>query len=385
MFILDKPYVSDLFKDTIVSNGYKLLKNDFAVAANHFSNNLLCESTAMVDAFYQKQVLYLNSENSIEWIANNLKDTELPRYINLFKNKALFREKVRSMYPEFFFKQLTLEQIKDFDVATVKKPFVIKPTVGFLSLGVYTIYSDSDWAKAVEIISSEMAEVESMFPHEVLDVNKFILEEYIEGVEYAFDAYFDKDGKPVIVNVLKHLFASADDVSDRLYITSKEIVMEYKDKFQAFLEDVGNILHIKNIPIHVEVRVNGDRIVPIEVNPMRFAGFCTTDIAYYAYGINPYEYYIEQKVPQWDEILKDKEGEIYSVVILDKPRDINAKDIKSFDFDGVLAGFEKTLEVRRMDIKRYPVFGFIFAETRADNFGELDRALKSNLREFIKM
>ena len=276
-------------------------------------------------------------------------------------------------------------QIKDFDVATVKKPFVIKPTVGFLSLGVYTIYSDSDWAKAVEIISSEMAEVESMFPHEVLDVNKFILEEYIEGVEYAFDAYFDKDGKPVIVNVLKHLFASADDVSDRLYITSKEIVMEYKDKFQAFLEDVGNILHIKNIPIHVEVRVNGDRIVPIEVNPMRFAGFCTTDIAYYAYGINPYEYYIEQKVPQWDEILKDKEGKIYSVVILDKPRDINAKDIKSFDFDGVLAGFEKTLEVRRMDIKRYPVFGFIFAETRADNFGELDRALKSNLREFIKM
>jgi hypothetical protein len=73
------------------------------------------------------------------------------------------------------------------------------------------------------------------------------------------------------------------------------------------------------------------------------------------------------------------------VVILDKPKDIKAGDIKEFDFDGVLKGFEKPMEVRPMDIKRYPVFGFIFAETRDENFNELESILKNDLREFIKL
>jgi hypothetical protein len=385
MFIIDKPYVSDLFKDTIIRNSYKLLKNDFAVSTGHFGNDLLCETPQMVKEFKSKELLYLNSENSIEWITSNLASTALPEYINVFKNKALFRDMIRKMYPDFYYKQLDIGELRSFDANGIKKPFIIKPTVGFLSLGVYTIYTDQDWIKAVDSIEKEMVEVKNMFPQEVLNTSKFIVEEYIEGTEYAFDAYYDSEGNPVIVNILKHLFASAEDVSDRLYITSKSIVNEFRGRFQSFLEEIGSILKIKNIPIHVEVRVNGNSIVPIEVNPMRFAGLCTTDIAYYAYGINPYEYFIERKKPDWDTLLKDKDGKIYSVVILDKPKDIKAGDIKEFDFDGVLKGFEKPMEVRPMDIKRYPVFGFIFAETRDENFSELESILKNDLREFIKL
>ena len=385
MFIIDKPYVSDLFRDTIIKNSYKLLKNEFAINAGHFNGNLMCDTQQMVKEFEAKELLYLNSENSIEWIATNLANTSLPQYINVFKNKALFRDMIRKMYPDFYYQQLDLSELRDFDINSVKKPFIVKPAVGFLSLGVYTIYSNDDWANAVIAIEKEMVEVKNMFPKEVLNTSKFIIEEYIEGTEYAFDAYYDSEGNPVIVNILKHLFASAEDVSDRLYITSKSIINEFKDKFQAFLEEMGQILQIRNIPIHVEVRVNGDSIVPIEVNPMRFAGLCTTDIAYYAYGINPYEYFIERKKPDWENILKDKEGKTYSIVILDKPKDIDANSIKEFDFESVLKGFEKPLEVRQMDIKRYPVFGFVFAETRDENFAELESILANDLREFIKI
>ena len=385
MFIIDKPYVSDLFKDTIIRNSYKLLKNEFAINDGHFSGDLMCDTQQMIKEFEAKELLYLNSENSIEWIATNLANTSLPQYINVFKNKALFRDMIRKMYPDFYYQLLDLSELSNFDANSIRKPFIVKPAVGFLSLGVYTIYSNDDWANAVTAIEKEMIEVKNMFPKEVLNTSKFIIEEYIEGTEYAFDAYYDSEGNPVIVNILKHLFASAEDVSDRLYITSKSIINEFKDRFQSFLEAMGQILQIKNIPIHVEVRVNGDSIVPIEVNPMRFAGLCTTDIAYYAYGVNPYEYFIERKKPDWESILKGKEGKTYSIVILDKPRGIDANDIKDFDFDGVLKGFEKPLEIRRMDIKRYPVFGFVFAETRDENFAELESILKNDLTEFIKL
>ncbi|MDD4386034.1 MAG: ATP-grasp domain-containing protein [Bacteroidales bacterium] len=385
MFIIDKPYVSDLFKDTIIKNRYKLLKNEFALSAGHYNSELLYDNEQMIEAYKSNQLLYLNSENSIEWIAKNLSFSELPQHINVFKNKALFRDMIRKMYPNFYFKQLDLTELRTFNVKEIRKPFIIKPAVGFLSLGVYTVNTNNDWPTTVEAIEKEMIEVKSMFPNEVLDTSKFIIEEYIDGIEYAFDAYYNSEGKPVIINILKHVFASSEDVNDRLYLTSKSIINEFKDRFQVFLEEVGTILKIKNIPIHVEVRVNGDAIVPIEVNPMRFAGFCSTDIAYYAYGINPYEYFIEQKKPDWDTLLKDKDGKVYSMTILDKPKDIDASAISDFDFESALKCFEKPLEVRKMDIKRYPIFGFIFAETREENFVELEKMLKKNLLEFIKL
>lgn len=385
MFIIDKPYVSELFKNTIIKNRYKLLKNEFALKSGHYDSELLYDNEQMIEAFKSNQLLYLNSENSIEWIADNLSFSELPQHINVFKNKALFRDMIRKMYPNFYYKQLDITELRSFKVDDVKKPFIIKPAVGFLSLGVYTVNSNDDWAKTVESIEKEMVGVKSMFPKEVLDTSKFIIEEYIDGTEYAFDAYCDNEGKPVIINILKHVFASPEDMSDRLYLTSKSIINEFKTRFRAFLEEIGDILKIRNIPIHVEVRVSGDTIVPIEVNPMRFAGFCTTDIAYFAYGINPYEYFIERKKPDWDSILKHKDGKVYSLIMLDKPKDIDASAIKKFDFEGVLKCLEKPLEVRKMDIKRYPIFGFVFAETRKENFVELENILKNDLREFIKL
>ncbi|MDD2196329.1 MAG: ATP-grasp domain-containing protein [Bacteroidales bacterium] len=385
MFIIDEPYVSELFKDTIIKNRYKLLKNEFALKSEHYDSELLYDNEQMIEAFKSNQLLYLNSENSIEWIADNLSFSELPQHINVFKNKALFRDMTRKMYPNFYYKQLDINELRSFKVDEVKKPFIIKPAVGFLSLGVYTVNSNNDWVKTVELIEKEMVDVKSMFPKEVLDTSKFIIEEYIDGTEYAFDAYYDNEGKPVIINILKHIFASTEDVSDRLYLTSKSIINEFISPFQEFLEEIGDILKIRNIPIHVEVRVNGDTIVPIEVNPMRFAGLCTTDIAYFAYGINPYEYFIERKKPDWNSILKNKDGKVYSVTILDKPKDIDASAIKQFDFERVLKSFEKPLEVRKMDIKRYPIFGFVFAETRKENLIELENILKNDLREFIKL
>ncbi len=381
MFIIDKPYVSDLLIDTINRNEYKVLKNDCSLKSGDY--DILFDDNQMIEAYKANKLLYLNSENSIDWIINKLPFSDLPEYIRVFKNKYLFRELIGNIYPDFYFREVNLKDLKSIDIETIKKPFVIKPTVGFLSMGVYTIRKNEDWEKTIEEIMDDVIKFKDVFPKEVIDTNKFIIEEYIDGTEYAFDAYYNNEGKPVIINILKHVFASSEDVSDRLYITSKEIIEEYQKRFQSFLEQIGEMINMKNFPLHVEVRVKDNTIIPIEINPVRFAGWCTTDIAYYAYGINPYEYLMEAKEPDWKNILTNKEGKIYSLVIMDKPKSIEAKNIKGFDYDKLASKFEKILEMRKTDINKYPIFGYLFAETRKENYSELENILKNDLTGFI--
>jgi len=55
----------------------------------------------------------------------------------------------------------------------------------------------------------------------------------------------------------------------------------------------------------------------------------------------------------------------------------------AFDHDLLGEDFENALMIRRLDIKKYPVFGFLFAETSAGNEEELTRILVSDLKKYI--
>jgi len=83
-------------------------------------------------------------------------------------------------------------------------------------------------------------------------------------------------------------------------------------------------------------------LLPVEVNPMRFGGWCTTpDLSFLAYGFNSYLYYYLQKKPNWPEVLKGKEGKLFSIIVLDNSTGIDVDEIASFDYEKLLAGFEK--------------------------------------------
>ena len=57
--------------------------------------------------------------------------------------------------------------------------------------------------------------------------------------------------------------------------------------------------------------------------------------------------------------------------------------ITVFDYDRVLSKFERPLDLRKIDYREYPVFGFLFVEMSEENFSEIDVILKSDLTEFI--
>jgi len=275
--------------------------------------------------------------------------------------------------------------LKRIRIDDIPRPFIIKPTVGFFSMGVYKISGNEEWGNTLHSLLAEMERINNLCPEEVLDIRSFIIEQCIHGEEFAMDAYYDSAGKPVILTILKHIFASDADVGDRVYITSKDIIEDNLGPLTEFLEKIGDAAGVKNFPVHVELRrdYNGALLL-IEVNPMRFGGWCTTaDLSFLAYGFNPYVYYYFQKKPNWPEVLKGKEGKLFSLIVLDNSTGRDVNEIQSFDYEKLLSHFEKPLELRKIDYKKHSVFCFLFAETRKTNFSELERVLNSNLTEFV--
>lgn len=389
MFIAEKPYISEIFKKTVSDHKIPVIDTEAARDLCLFSDTVMITEKAAVESIKNgySSPLYTNSENSIKWVCENLPFSQYPDMINIYKDKALFRELTKKMYPDFFFQKLFITDLDTIAIETIPMPFIIKPNVGFFSLGVYRVTSSEKWEETVASIKAQAQHIQTLYPAEVLDAGTLIIEECIDGDEFAIDCYLDSKGKPVVLNILKHFFATEMDTNDRIYMTSKEIIENNLEEFTEFAGKMGELAKAKTFPLHIEVRRKADgTLMPIEVNPMRFGGWCTTaDTCYHAYGLNPYLYYYEQRRPDWAAILKDKAGKLFSLVVLDNSTGWPSEEIASFDYDKLLLCFEKVYELRKADYREFPVFGFLFVETRAENEMELRNILKSDLREFVKL
>lgn len=386
MILLDKPYVSNFLKETIREHQFITLDTGGIVSESELA---LSTADVIVEQFKENPDcrIYSNSENAINWVCRHLDFTALPSYINQFKNKVTFRQLVQKIYPDFYFQEVALADIDQLDLSKIPMPFIIKPAVGFLSLGVHKVLNKENWEEVKQAIKNEIDEAERLFPLEVINTSHFIVEEMIEGKEFAFDAYFNEKGEPTIMGILHHPFGSETDVSDRVYYTSKEIIKEHLPLFTDFIHRIGECTNIKNFPMHVEVRVTEEgKVVPIEINPMRFGGWCTSaDLTWHATGMNPYVYYMENKKPDWEKILEQMDDEIYSLSILDNSTGEHADNIEKFDYEALLKKFVMPLELRKVDFKAYPIFGMLYTKTPKDQFREIDEILKSDLREFVEI
>jgi len=160
-------------------------------------------------------------------------------------------------FPHFYFNQIELNKLEEVDLSEVPFPFIIKPSIGFFSMGVYVVQTPEEWPKIMDDIRTEMSNSKDIFPLEVLDSTNLIIEGMIEGDEYAVDVYFNETGKPSILNILKHYFASSDDTGDRLYITSKEIINANRKTFLKTLETISHATQIRNFPMHIEFLMDG--------------------------------------------------------------------------------------------------------------------------------
>ncbi|NNK83781.1 MAG: ATP-grasp domain-containing protein [Flavobacteriaceae bacterium] len=387
MYLLDKPFASDFLINTIKDNNYQVVatKEAYDLVADK-SLNWISEEDAITKLKQNHSLpIYSNSENALSWIHNHFGESKLSKQINAFKDKAKFRKLLKSEFLDFKFQKVKLKSIQDISIEDLSFPFVIKPSVGFLSLGVYIVKNENDWIKVKKEITPQ--NLKHIFPKNVIDTSHFIIEDFISGEEYAVDYYHNDKGEVVILNVLHHVFSSETDTSDRVYSTSKTIINQHKTELEQFLNKIGEKLHLKNFPAHAEVRIDTNgKIVPIEINPLRFGGWCTTaDLSGISVGLNSYKYFFENAKPNWDTIYQGKEDKIYSVIVLDNNSGIKPIDIAKFDYNALAKDFENPILIRALDINTYPLFGFVFAETHSHNKVELYNILNSNLRKYISV
>ena len=86
---------------------------------------------------------------------------------------------------------------------------------------------------------------------------------------------------------MQHPMPSDPSYSNVVYWTSEELFHQWKKSIEMFFTQLNDqFLHVKRFPLHAEFRIQGDKLIPIEINPLRFGGFCLADLPYYAFGFD---------------------------------------------------------------------------------------------------
>ncbi len=382
MIILEKPYVSAPLAAYLEESQIPVLYNDMAISlmVDGYRLNMM-DDKHFIEEYQKQKKLYAVSENALVWLYAQLPESELVKKVKILKDKAAFRRICQQIYPDFYYKEVEMKALRNLNPDELPLPLVLKPSVGFLSVGVYIVRSKEEWLKALDDIDKNFAKQCAVFPETVVRSEKFVLEQFIEGEEYAVDAYYDAEGKPNIINIFHHIFKDETDVSDRLYCMSKHIFETNYPRFNQFCVDLNGVLQLKNFPMHVEFRVDKHtgKAIPIEVNPLRFAGMCLNDLTRHTCNLLPVKAFFENTHPDYATMWKGIEEDVFSFVVLDKPFETD----KALDFEAIKRHFHGVLETRDIMNPAMSIWGFLFTQTDPEHKEELKEILHSSLEEFI--
>lgn len=378
MVILDEPFASRPLLEWLVASGHPVLDNAFArqKAQEGWGLRLVddVEGTRRADA---GERIYTCTENALAWILEHSANQSLKDAIALFKDKGLMRERLSALNDGFFFRRVSREELASVDADALPLPVVLKPNVGFCSMGVYVVDGADAWDAALADIERNEDAWHAMYPESVVGAGEYLIEGYLEGPEFAVDAYYDEEGAPRILNIWRHDFASPEDTSDRLYLSSRRIVDETFDDLERWLADVNAIVGARGFCVHVELRWTDAGIVPIEFNPLRFAGLGGTDMAYHACGYRTYECYLEDLPLDLRQVYKAHPEDAYSMSLLGRAGE------GSFAYDAFAARFSDVLGFARFDVDKVGSYGFLFLRTPVDDGAEREFLLHADLSRFL--
>jgi len=377
--IIEAPFVSDLMVETIEKNGIPVLKNE--MSEKRVAHGVVLSDSEFCKEYEKIGKLYTVSENALGWIYNHIHDKRFLDGISIVKDKSAFRKICRDIYPDFFFKELDINEMEQLNVDSVVFPCVIKPSVGFLSKGVFVVHDKKEYQAAVKSLQNDFAKAGADFPEFVVGKSRFLIEEYIHGEEYAVDAYYDEHESPVILNIFHHKFMDESDTSDRLYLTNKGLFDHYEEPFTAFLTNLNKTMHLRNFPMHIEFRYDGKKAVPIEINPLRFTGFCLNELQVFISGNHPMQSFLKGIHISKEEMWKGKENLTYAFTVLDLPSDC---EDKTFDEVKFREDFPGVIDVRRVPDKSSGVAATVFLKTETKNLHAFDRIMSLDMHEYMK-
>lgn len=386
MFLIDGPYLSDFMIETITRSAIAVY--DTAAARemlNVAENDAGTSSNAKGGIIWGNEIkpdtrLYTNSESALAHLPAH---SAVAPVVSTFKDKFKFREFLSEIDTDFDFKEFTLEELETADGDDLNYPCVMKPSVGFLSVDVFVLENVDDFKAAKDQILSTGQK--SPFPPAVLQQSRYIIESYVHGEEYAADYYVDNNGDVVIMNLLHHRFSGTSDTSDRLYSASLELIETLGPKVRSYLQNIADKFGVTGLPGHAEFRISDSgRITLIEINPLRFGGWCTSgDLLGVCLGFNAYLTFFADEKPVWADVFATKEDKVFTMAVLDNNSGVSPDQIERFDTEKFLSDYPSTVELRSVSDLNYGVLGFAFLETDSSSESQLDSLLVADMGRYI--
>ncbi|RAR41280.1 ATP-grasp domain-containing protein [Paenibacillus sp. MDMC362] len=239
----------------------------------------------------------------------------------LCKDKAAFRRLTSDLTPAFRCVELRPHELRTFR-PPCDRSVVLKPSIGTNSIGVRVVASADAWAEAVEQSLDEINRASARVGTDVVSDTLFLVEDYVEGTEFACDGFWNRDGQAVITGIYEHPFDTPGDVADVVYFTSRPIMRALLPPATELLNRIGARLGpgARRFAFHLEARLRSDGVlVPIELNPLRFGQIGFSDLAFHAFGHNPYLCFFTDTGPDWPALCMGDDDICALVVSLAAP------------------------------------------------------------------
>ncbi len=329
--------------------------------------------------------LLINSEGFLPCVIGTASAPARAERLRMLADKILFRELEREASPDYFF----LEADSNIDAGRLKdlkaklpsgKSYIIKPSSGSKGTGVRMLRIGGDLSQAgMDIGQTARLTAADSAPDALHGVGRLLIEEYIKGDEFACDAYIDSKGEPVVLGIYAHPLRDMEDFRDIVYYTGAGIMKKMLPRVSDFLRRLSDQTGVRSIPMHAEFRLQRNRLLPLEVNPLRFGSFSIPDLAFFAFRVNPYKNFFNQQKPNWDRILSQSGEELFFRVLARMPEGAGGKTPDHEEFADT---FRDLVGYCKLDTSRYPAFAIAFGKT--DDASEVRRYLNVDLKEFFK-
>lgn len=383
MFFLASPFVSDFLIDTAIRHEIPIVTEDALL--NSIPKLRHADELGIVktETDVPEKIIF-NDPAALDLLKKQDKAHRVIKLADLLSNKFDFRNKLQSLNPNIHFTLIKAANLSKYKHSPIGYPCVIKPIRGISSMGVYKCLCSADWNKAMDSLKYTLPKNLVGFKSSAVDTESYLVESLIAGDEYAVDAYFDKQGNPIILGCYQHLFIDEYDISDQLYCTNTLILQKNLKKIEGGLNKLARFFNLYDFAVHAEIRIDENQEVQfIEVNPARFSGTDSPKLVYHFCKINPFEYFFYNIKPDWQQILNEHDNGTYSFLFFYKVNERNdSKQLFNIDITNISKQLNNLLEYtvhQRSGCNLIKCFFF----TKSNSFSEAVRLSRLKIEDYV--
>ena len=319
------------------------------------------------------------TETVLDEALKKLDDDETREMVSRLKNKVQCRQMLASIFPDFFFREIPVRDLPTIELTPGEKYFV-KPIKGYWGSAAFPVDAATDRVGLMHEIEAQLTKRTNIFSEQVVAKDRLIVEEFLEGEEYAVDMIFDESGQPVITNVCHHPLPKKLDYLHVVYYTSYEVYRNLYPKFLEFFNELNRSLHARSLPIHGEFKLHKGRLTPIELNPLRFGSDGFADLSFHAFGFNPFLYFAENRAPDWEALWKGREEKIFAFYLGYNGTDLDAGRYRP-DFRNFRRLFSHILSDTAMNYQDTLAFAVMYIEE--DSLERIHELLEVEFNEYF--